>query len=204
MDNKDDSKWDNLKETANAPKDEIIAIIDRSGSMANIIDDAVGGFNAFIDANKKLDKPANITFVKFDDVVDIEPRTDLAGFRTITVDDVAPRGMTAMNDAIGMTRSGFTPEDEGAMVEVVIITDGGENSSKEYTDRSHVKKMITELDENDNWTFTFLAANMDAFAEAGSFGFSKLTTQSFEATGEGITQAYAYAATSTVMRRRAS
>ena len=103
-----------------------------------------------------------------------------------------------------MTLSGFTPEDEGAMVEVVIITDGGENSSKEYRDRSHIKKMITELDENDNWTFTFLAANMDAFAEAGSFGIGRLTTQSFEATGEGISRAYAYAANSTVLRRSTS
>lgn len=197
----DTNKWGDLKKKVEAPKDEIIVIVDRSGSMNGIIEDAVGGINALITANKEVGKPANITFVKFDNVIDIEESADLATFRDITVEDVHPRGGTAMNDAIGMTLAGFEPENEGALIEVVIVTDGGENSSVEYRDRAVIKKMIEERQKLDNWTFTFLAANMDAFAEGSSFGIAAGTTQSFDATSRGITAAYHYAATETVSRR---
>ncbi len=200
----DTNKWGKLDEKLNAPKDEIIIIVDRSGSMRSIWTDSIGGLNSFIDQNKDAGE-AFVTLVCFDNVVEYprgEEKLELLTMEEITDKDFHPRGGTAMNDAIGMTLNGFVPNHPDAKVAVVIVTDGDENSSMEYTDRGVIKEMVTEK-EALGWNFTFLAANLDAFGEANSFGMTG-ATMDFAATGAGVRQAYAFASAETVSYRTGS
>jgi hypothetical protein len=83
-----------------------------------------------------------------------------------------PRGMTALLDAVGKTintvESGAQPDEK---ILVLIITDGYENHSKEYN-YEQIKKMISDKDALDNWTFVFLGATADAWNQGSSFGIS--------------------------------
>lgn len=198
------NKWGKLDEQLNAPQDEIILIIDRSGSMQNIWADTLGGINSFLDKNKEVG-PALVTIVAFDDIIEYprgEGKQDLLNMKNISSSEFRPRGSTAMNDAIGITLNGFTPNHPDAKVAVVIATDGGENASKEYTDRGVVKKMVEEK-EALGWNFTFLAADLDALGEARSFGMTG-STMKFDKSGEGIRSAYMFASADTVCYRTGS
>ena len=73
---------------------------------------------------------------------------------------------------------------------VVIATDGMENSSKEYT-AAQIKTMVDEQRDQWNWTFIYLAANVDAFATGGGYGFGKGQTISVAGTGQSFASAYA-------------
>jgi len=166
-------------------KDEIICIVDRSGSMNAICSDAEGGLNAFIKEQKEIEGGANFTLVEFNNTTDkIYDRVDIS-----TVEDykLRPYGGTALLDAIGLTLSDY-PETEGNKV-VVIVTDGEENASREYS-REVIFNMITELTEK-GWDFLFLAANQDAISAGGSLGIDAAHTMNFAYSDEGTHDAYA-------------
>jgi len=175
---------------------EIICIIDRSGSMHGIAADAIGGFNTFLEDQKK--DPSDkclMTFVQFDDVYEIihsgKPIQDVP---PITRETYVPRGSTALLDAIGRTvndvgaRLSRTPEAErpGAVV-VVILTDGEENASKEFN-QQQIFDMITKQRESFQWEFVFLAANQDAIKAGAQYGIQNAVA--FAATGAGVQQVY--------------
>jgi Mg-chelatase subunit ChlD len=169
--------------------DEIIVIVDRSGSMGSIALEAQGGINGFIDQQQKMPGEAKFTLVEFDSYVDIvQERVPL---REATPYELQPRGMTSLYDAIGITLSpyvkGVETDDKGSKV-VVIVTDGGENSSKEYT-RTDINEMITSLQDS-GWDFIFLAANQDAMEAGTSIGVKGADTVNFAATSGGVTAAY--------------
>lgn len=171
-------------------KDEIICIVDRSGSMQRIKTDAEGGLNAFIEEQKKVTNGANLTLVEFDDRIDtIYDRVDI---KSADPYHLEPRGGTSLLDAIGFTLTRFEDNTSGKKI-VVIVTDGEENSSREYN-RDSIFKMITERKEQ-NWEFMFLAANQDAIAVGGSYGIDAGATVSFAYSDKGIEQGYAAAAT---------
>jgi len=165
--------------------DEIICIVDRSGSMRGIHIDAAGGLNSFIDEQKGVGK-ANLTIVEFD--TDVDTVCDQIDINEATEYKLKPRGMTALLDAIGLVIGDPDKyETKDGKTIVAIVTDGGENSSKEW---SHAK--ITELIEQrkeDGWEFLFLASNQDAIAVGTSYGFAAEDTVSFGSNERGISAA---------------
>lgn len=173
-------------------KTEIINIIDRSGSMQFIDKDACGGFNTFIKEQREVPGEARVTTILFDHLYE-------ASYQGISLSEVphmttlGPRGNTALLDAIGKTLNdqGKRIADEGwaDLVIVCILTDGGENASREFN-RAAIRRMVTHAQEH-GWTFVFLAANQDAFAAADSYGIARTHTHGFAANSAGTTAAYA-------------
>lgn len=157
---------------------EIIFVIDKSGSMSNLVNDTIGGFNGFIE-NQKDDVKTTLTTVLFDtswrtlysgvDVYEVSP---------MTTKDYVPGGGTALLDAIGETinavqdRHDELGEERPNNVLFVITTDGEENSSKKFT-KAQIEKMIKHQTNGHGWTFMFLGANMDAVKEAASLGIKR-------------------------------
>lgn len=176
---------------------EIVAILDRSGSMLKIVDDSVGGFNAFIEEQKKVAGTASLTTILFDDEYEkIYENKNLNEVEPMTTEIYKPRGWTALLDAIGKTindvgiRLSNTPEDQRPeKVMVCILTDGDENDSKEFTN-DKIKEMINHQRDVYKWEFCFLGANIDSFAVAGSFGIHSNYTCNFVANAVGVNNAY--------------
>ena len=171
---------------------EILVITDRSGSMASIQSSAVAGFNAFINEQRSVPGEARVTHVLFDDKYELEYQAKpLSQVPVMT--RLGPRGMTALNDAIGRTmdEQGQRIRAEGwaQKVIVVIITDGGENSSRRYT-TSTIHSMISHAQEH-GWAFVFVAANQDAFATGAALGIARDHTYNFAANAAGTQSAYA-------------
>lgn len=185
-------------------KTEIIAILDRSGSMASTIDDAIGGFNTFLTEQKAVPGEARMTVTIFDDQFDtLYQAKPIAEADALTKQTFVPRGGTALLDAIGRTLSAQQARIKGdgwaEKTIVCILTDGGENQSREFT-RDMIKERITAA-EKDGWSFIFLAANQDAFASGASMGINAAHTMSYVATGVGTRAAYTnMSATATSLR----
>jgi hypothetical protein len=172
-------------------KTQIVCIADRSGSMASIIDDSIGGFNSFLKEQKKLKDEATLTLALFDDQYDLlYDDVDIQKVQPVTKDVWMPRGMTALYDAIGKTITAVKANhaklgvERPAKVLCVIITDGQENASREYKLDS-IKKLIKSC-ENDDWNFIYLAANQDAFAVGTSFGVAAGNTYTYDASTQGV------------------
>ncbi len=160
----------------NAQLSWIQAIIDRSGSMQSIKEDAEGGFNAFIDEQAKLPGQCRVSLAQFDDRYEVV-YTDLA-ITEVPQLVISPRGSTAMLDAIGRTinelgeRLAKLPEDERPGTVIVgIVTDGQENSSHEF-DYAMVKKLITQQEEVYSWTFMYMGADQDAIEQGSKMGIN--------------------------------
>ena len=172
---------------------EIVAILDRSGSMEHLTNDTIGGFNSFLKEQKELPGDAILTTVLFNDsYMLLHDRINIKNINPITKKDYIAQGSTALLDAMGKTISSIglklhnTPEDERPCnVIVFIITDGEENASEEYT-QEKVKKMV-ELQQNTySWKFIFLGANIDSFSAAASMGVSQDFAFDFEAEDKGM------------------
>jgi uncharacterized protein YegL len=159
---------------------EIIAILDKSGSMASLTNDTIGGYNTFIKEQKALPSEAVLTTVLFStDYKLLHDRVNIKKVKQITEKEYSAGGGTALLDAMGKTINDIglklhnTPEDDRpGKVIVFIITDGEENSSKEFTNEK-IKQMV-ELQKNTyNWEFLFMGANIDSFSAAETIGISK-------------------------------
>lgn len=151
-----------------------IFILDRSGSMDVCLDDTIGGFNAFV--RDQVASGGTLSLVLFDhEYTPVYIRRSIGDVEPLTRDTYKPRGSTALLDAIGKTikenQNLNTPT-------IVILTDGHENSSREYT-KAHIKDLIEER-QRAGWTFVYLGANQDAFAEAGSIGITPATTMNYD------------------------
>lgn len=168
---------------------EIIVIVDRSGSMRGIVDDAVGGFNQFVADQKEVPGNAFLTLAIFDDRYEVVCESvPIQEMEDITRNTVIPRGRTALLDAVGKSINDASPRFRNRKVMVVIITDGKDNASNEYK-LEDIKTLIQDL-EKMNWKFMFLGANIDAFAEGSSIGISKGSTVQYDPTSRGIASAY--------------
>ena len=168
----------------------ILAIIDKSGSMDNIKNDAIGGFNAFLEEQQKLDGKCIISTVLFDDQYElINHGLQLNEAVKLTTKTYVPGGWTALYDAIGKGVNDVEKmKIEAERYLCVILTDGEENKSREYT-KPMINELITRKRE-ENWEFIFLAANQDAMAEGQSMGMSSSNSALFVADSDGIGQAY--------------
>lgn len=151
-------------------------VIDESGSMTSSESDVVGGFKKMVDEQKEVkDGKCAISLYKFNDKVtkvflgkDLDEIGDL---------DYYPCGMTAMNDGIGTAideigkwLSDMDESERPSKNLIVIITDGLENSSKEYS-FTKVKEMISHQEEKYNWSFVYLGADINNLKDANSLGF---------------------------------
>ncbi|REL37882.1 VWA domain-containing protein [Rhodohalobacter sp. SW132] len=176
---------------------EIICIIDASGSMKLIKNDAIGGFISFLDEQKKLPGDATLTLIQFNTDYDvIHENKPLSEVNPIRDKDYIPTGSTALLDAVGKAidstgrRLASTSEEHRPeKVIVAILTDGEENASTSY-DLPTIKDMIRHQKEKYSWEFIFLGANQDSFAEAAKIGIESKDTINFAATDDGIRTAY--------------
>lgn len=180
---------------------DITFVLDRSGSMASVRDDTIGGFNSFIEAQRKLPGSCNASLVQFDDHYEpLYAGKPVGDAPLLTKDTFVPRGMTALLDAIGRTivatgaRLEVLPEaDRPARVIFVILTDGGENSSKEYT-REKVFSMITHQKAKYQWDFVFLGANQDAIQTGASLGIAAGSSMTYSSNAAGTAAVFGAAA----------
>ena len=178
-------------------KTHIICILDSSGSMASIMTDSIGGFNAFLNEQKALPDEATITVALFDDPNHYQllyDNIDIKKAEELSNKVWYPRGMTALYDAIGKTintdkaKLARLGKEAPSKVLVVVVTDGEENSSQEYKGdpgRERIKSLIKEC-ENDDWNFIYLAANQNAFDVGQSFGISYANTHNYTANSVGV------------------
>ncbi len=175
---------------------EITIVLDRSGSMSNVVADTVGGYNTFIETQRKANiGECRVSLAQFDDLYEIV-------YMGIPVEKVGPltfmpRGSTALLDAIGKTiaatgeRYAKMPEAERpGKVLFVIITDGGENASKEYN-RTKINEMIRVQRDSFSWDFIFLGANQDAIATGADLGLGMSKTMTYASNAQGTSDAFA-------------
>lgn len=158
-------------------KTEVVFILDRSGSMAGLESDTIGGYNSVL-ATSRLPGITLVSTVLFDnEVVWVHDRADIREVSPLTSKEYYVRGSTALLDAIGESIHRINAKqkaDKWNMPDrtlVVIITDGMENSSRKYS-YGKVKKMI-EKKQKKGWEFLFLGANMDAIETAGQLGIDE-------------------------------
>ena len=176
---------------------EIICIVDRSGSMHSIKDDAIGGFNQFLEDQQAVPGEANLTLVLFShEYILVHDAVPLPQVEPLTDKTYQPSGSTALLDAVGRTiddvgkRLAKTAEPERpSQVLVAIITDGQENASSDYS-KTRLAEMIQHQEEKYAWQFFFLGANIDSFSTAGGLNIKKAQTANFAATAEGVRNAY--------------
>ena len=156
---------------------EIVFILDRSGSMAGLESDTIGGFNAMLDRQKKEPGEALLSAVLFsNDSQVLYDRVDIRKIEPMTEQQYRVGGCTALLDAIGgavrhiaNVHKYAREEDRPGKTVFVITTDGLENASRRY-DYAEVQRMVRHEQEKYGWEFLFLGANMDAISAAGRFG----------------------------------
>ena len=176
---------------------EIVFILDRSGSMAGLEDDTIGGFNAMIQKQKGEDGEAYVSTVLFDNYSEvIHDRVDIKMVQSMTRKDYYVRGCTALLDAVGKAihhignvHKYAREEDRPEKTIFVITTDGLENASRQY-DYSKVKAMIQRQKETYGWEFLFLGANIDAAKEAARFGITEDRAANYHADSVGTAVIY--------------
>ena len=176
---------------------ELVFILDRSGSMAGLEDDTIGGFNAMIEKQKAEPGEAVVSTVLFDNHSEvIHDRLPLDKVPPLTRRDYYVRGCTALLDAVGSAIRHIGNVHKYARVEdrpqrtlFVITTDGMENASRRY-DYARVKALIERQREKDGWEFLFLGANIDAAREAARFGITADRAANYHADHQGTNVIY--------------
>ena len=184
---------------------EMVFILDKSGSMAGLESDTIGGFNSMIGKQKKEDGEALVSTVLFSNESQvIHDRVDLKKIEPLTDRQYFVSGCTALIDAIGgaihhigNVHKYAREEDRPEHTIFVITTDGMENASRRYTS-DQVKTMVQRQKEKYGWEFLFLGANIDAVETAAHFGIAEDRAVNFHNDSKG--QALDYAGVSEAVR----
>lgn len=154
----------------------VIMVVDKSGSMMNLADDVIGGFNQFLDDLKESDG-YKITTMLFDTTYNMLcVNASLEDAPRLNTKNYNPSGYTALYDAVGRAVDEFTKKnttlDDDDRVVMVIQTDGLENSSMEYNEAS-INKMLTGKLESGKWEVIYIGAGRDTWAQAQSMGVAR-------------------------------
>ncbi|MDH6680454.1 hypothetical protein M2284_004683 [Rhodococcus sp. LBL1] len=185
----------------------IAVLLDRSGSMHSIKSDTEGGFDAFIAEQRAQPGTAEVTLAQFD-------REYERVYTTVPISQVPPlelrpRGSTALLDGIGRFTTEIGEElaarpeaERPGDVIVVVVTDGHENSSTEWTLGS-VKDAITRQEQVYGWDYVFLGANMDAVSVGRHMGFAADKSITYDTKGEYVEAAYSVTSDYVSRKRRA-
>ena len=176
---------------------ELVFILDRSGSMAGLERDTIGGFNAMIEKQKKQDGLCWVSTVLFaNESKVIHDRVRLEEVRPMTEEDYSVGGCTALIDAIGDAMHHIAnvhkyarPEDVPAHTVFVITTDGMENASRRCS-AGEVRKQIKRVQEEKGWEFLFIGANIDAVETARHFGIAEDRAVNYHADKKGTRVVY--------------
>ncbi len=171
---------------------ELVFILDRSGSMAGLESDTIGGFNAMIEKQKKENSECYISTVLFDNVSEVlHDRVNLSDIKPMTDKEYTVRGCTALIDAlggaihhIGNIHKYARPEDVPEHTMFIITTDGMENASQRYSSEQ-VKRMIERQKEKYGWEFLFIGANIDAVETARRYGINEDRAVNYNADAKG-------------------
>ena len=182
-----------------ASQSHITVILDRTGSMAGIRQDVIGGFNAFLHQQQALPDTATFTLVQFDsqDPYEVlQKAVPIAQAQSLTMDTYVPRASTPLYDAIGrgildleVTLAEMRDAERPAKVVFVIVTDGEENASRDF-DRARVTRLISAKKKL-GWQFVFLSADVAAFADAGRMGVQADERLYFDLSKQGNDAAWA-------------
>lgn len=175
---------------------ELVFILDRSGSMNGLEDDTIGGFNSMVQRQKEEKNKVYVTTVLFDDELEfIHDRCPIEEVKPLTREQYYARGCTALLDAIGVSiektgelQKELSDEEKADKVIFVIITDGHENSSEEFTYRN--VKMLLEARKECGWEFLFLGANIDAEGEAEKLGIDRNRSVTYRNDHKGVALNY--------------
>ena len=171
-----------------APQNEnldLVFVMDRSGSMSGSEDDTIGGFNSFIERERENNPNTRVTTVLFDDHYEVlYTRRDINDVAKLTRKEYWVRGCTALLDAIGKTINTLDKEIDNKVM-FVIMTDGMENSSREYS-----KHQISNLINNHDWEFIYIGADIDSYAEASQIGIKRSRIANYKKTRESIDDVY--------------
>ena len=177
---------------------ELVFILDRSGSMAGLESDTVGGFNAMIEKQKKQEGACLVSTVLFDDEsLVLHDRIPLQSVPKMTEEDYVVRGCTALIDALGSAichvktvHKYAREEDVPEKTLFVITTDGMENASHRFSS-NEVKAMIENQKKACGWDFLFIGAGIDAVETAARYGIDKDRAVDYHADGKGTGILYA-------------
>lgn len=183
---------------------DIVIVLDRSGSMASVRNDTIGGFNKFVDEQRNVPGEARLTLVQFDD--QYEPFINAVPIREVkplTEATYVPRGWTALHGAVGKTieaagerfKAMLESERPGKVI-FVIVTDGEENSSHKYEwsnawDEARVKQMVEHQTNTYQWQFVYIGANQDAVLNARRGGIIGANAINYTANAVGTRRLYA-------------
>lgn len=178
-------------------KTDITIILDRSGSMASVKDDTIGGFNNFLSEQQKIEGEAVLSLVQFDDQYEtVYLDKDINSAAKLTDATFQPRGMTALFDAVGRTinsvgqrLAALSEAERPDKILLVIMTDGFENSSREFN-AAKVGEMIKHQRDVYNWQFMFIGANQDAVLSAEAINIPAAAALTYAANEQGTRAAY--------------
>lgn len=169
----------------------ILFVLDRSGSMSNRKNDAIGGYNSFLADQKKLKAKTRVTLAQFDNIYEVvHDNVDIQEIPDLTSKTFEPRGSTALYDAIGRTvnlHRATAQNDE--LTILVVITDGEENSSREFS-HAAVQALLKDVQDNLGWEVMFLGSNIDAQAVGGSMGIKLSNTMTHDSSAKGMLDSY--------------
>ena len=184
------------------PYSQISFVIDRSGSMGGLVQDTIGGFNTFIDKQKEAPGKATVSRYQFDHEFQTDYSfVDINEVKPLTALDYVPRGSTALNDAIGLAVSDTQKQLDQLKasrrrrpdkVYLVVITDGGENASKEFRDVSKLKSLLElkQAEKDVIWELVFLGANLDVQSVARSFAIPLSNVVGYTSNQKGTEAVY--------------
>lgn len=193
-----------------APTSHLYVLLDRSGSMASMAADVVGGFNGLLADQQAAGDDARLTLVQFDSGDPQEVLVDarrIGKVRALRPGDFQPRGGTPLLDATGRLIARATEREErrrragkpAEAIVIVTITDGEENQSREHT-RDGIRRLVSAK-QAQGWTFVFLGAGLDAYAEARAIGIDPRSTQAWAPDGAGVRAAMSAVSAGMVQRR---